>query len=136
MTVYAIPKGKATLLKQIIILPNLKSLNCNSSQDRTPAQKRNCSYRIRRFQTRKVKKCQRFHIEVVLIIHSHWPSGALSNRTRMKDNRALLKNLRMKRKEFSNNCKLMINQLSKETTKPPILDCNRSKKDSIARKRK
>ena len=71
MIVYAIPKDRATMLKRIAILSKLKSLNCNSSQDKTPAQKINCSYLIQRLQTRKVKKCQRFRIGVVLIIHSH-----------------------------------------------------------------
>ena len=136
MIVYAILKGRATLLKQIAILPKLKSSNCNNSQDKTPAQKRNCSFLIQRFLTRKVKKCQRFRIGVVLIILSHWHSGALSNRTRMKDSRASLKNLRMKRKGFSNNCKLKMNQSSKETTKHPTLDYSRNKSGSVAKKRK
>ena len=136
MIVYATTKGRATMLKQIAILPKLKSSNCNNSQDKTPARKRNCSYLIQRFQTRKVKKCQRFHIGVVLIIHSHWPSGALSNRTRMIDSKASLKNLRMKRKESSNNCKVKMILLSKETIKLPILDYNRSKSGSKARKKR
>ena len=123
-------------LRQIIILPKQKSSNWNNSQDKTTARKRNWSYLIQRFQTRKVIKCQRFRIGVVLIIHSHWPSGARSNSTRMIDSKASHKNLRMKRKESSNNCKVTMILLSKETTKPPTLDCNKNKSGSLARKKK